>query len=883
MPDVFPRHQRTSTVRRLRHRFFGSCRALRWILAAMLVGSLAAAVSPGKFDFHTFPPALGQSLGVASRPVSDGRGGFWFLNQGAIWRFDARGYRALGKAEGFPDEPVDQAHPELSSGMWFHAGKAWFHLDQAGLRPVPGIPEPDPDEVRSFFAVRNEGFASVLDGRLLIFTSAQSAPLELPAPGPGRWTRGWRDLKSDHRLLVGDAGLARWDGRSWRVMPWAGRLAGRPWDVVRNRQGEVWVRSDRDLVRVEPDMKSFASRLGFTRNSFVSLELDAFGRVWTNGPEGLACVDGEDVSRLGEREGLYGYQAYWPIAFDPQGSLWTISASGFQCLKGGFLWRILEEPQGLPRAMMFTIRRLQHDRGLYVGTHDGLFRMGPKRWERVQGTEGWALFSMAERSNGEIWTCGNPPNPQDQAVLRIPKGQGAQRVSILGFPAGVWAYVLRWTDPTTLWCGTQKGLFRLRPAGEQWKAEPITLPGQGPDQPTGDLQLTADGTLWAATARGLFCNHAGTWTAFGKAQGLVSDDVAGMFAGPQGEFWVCHEAGISCLKRRPEGWTVARRLEKDHPLAAIGASDGWTDPKGLVWILTDHDVVRWDGQRAEHHTRALGLPIDTNLSGIWGEPNGRLWIGSISGLITFDPRYYRPIPDPPALVAGPSRDGRGLAFQPGDQIPYRKQGVTFSLQPPLIEGVEDLELQTRMLGLDEAWRRLEGNELHFPGLPAGNYVLEARAVRRDGARGPTLSISFRVLPPWYWQPLAWAGWVGLALGGAALMFWWRTLALRRDKLRLAGLVEKRTSDLRIANESLAGALRDVKTLKGLVPICSYCKKIRDDQGFWTQLEAVLASRTEAQLSHGICPECAKQVMDEFKAERLGIASPDSPEQGGEDG
>ncbi|WP_285575373.1 hypothetical protein [Geothrix limicola] len=835
-----------------------------------LAGPLGAADSPGKFDFHTFPPAPGQVLGVASRPLSDGRGGFWFLNQGAIWRFDAGGYRALGKAEGFPGAPVDVAHPEPSSGMWFHAGQAWFHLDQSGLRPVPGLPEPDPDDALSFFAVRNEGFAVVREGRLRIFGSGQAAPVDLPAPGPGRWMRGWRDPQSKHRLLVGDAGLARWDGSAWRLQPLKGLLAGRPQDVVRDRHGAVWIRSDRDLIRAEPAFKQFGSRLGFTRNSFVSLELDGFGRVWTNGPEGLACIDGEEVWRIGEREGLYGYQGYWPIAFDASGTLWTISASGFQCLKGGFLWRILEEPHGLPRAMMFTIRRLRRDHGLYVGTHDGLYRQGASRWELIPGTRGWALFSMSERANGDIWTCGNPPNPQDQALLCIRPGQPAQQPHIQGFPAGVWVNALKWTekwaDGDTLWCGTQKGLYRVRGEGGRWAAERVTLPGQDAAASIWDLQRTGDGTLWVLTGQGLFSHDSRAWTPFGRARGLIADEVAGLFAGPDGALWVCHEHGISSLKLGPKGWAVAERMEKDHPLASIGAVDGWSDPRGGVWMLTGSDVVHWDGTRVERHTKAFGLPIDNNLSGIWGEPDGRLWVGSISGLISFDPRFYRPIPGPPALVLGPALDGGGGTFLPGGRVPYRRPGVSFSLQLPLTEGIEDLSVQTRLLGLDEAWRPLKGSELRYPGLPAGSYVLEARAARRDGLMGPTLSFPFVVMPPWYQRLWAMAALALLALGAVALLLRWRTLALQRDRIRLAQLVEDRTSDLVTANASLESALRDMKTLKGLVPICSYCKKIRDDEGFWTQLEQVLAARTEAQLSHGICPDCATLVMEEFRAE-----------------
>ncbi|HJV49618.1 MAG TPA: hypothetical protein VJ549_10120 [Geothrix sp.] len=856
---------------RLRHLLLDICSIPQWILMLLLAGPLGAVDSPGKFDFHTFPPAQGQVLGVASRPISDGRGGFWFLNQGAIWRFDARGYRALGKGDGFPEAPVDRAHPEPSSGMWFHAGQAWFHLDQSGLHPVPNLPEPDPDEAISFFAVRNEGFAAVRGGRLLLFTSTQAAPLDLPAPGPGRWMRGWRDPQSKHRILVGDAGLAQWDGAAWRVRPLAGVLAGRPQDVVRDRRGAVWIRSDRDLIRAEPALKNFGSRLGFTRNSFVSLELDGFGRVWTNGPEGLACIDGEEVWRLGEREGLYGYQGYWPIAFDANGTLWTISASGFQCLKGGFLWRILEEPHGLPRAMMFTIRRLQHDHGLYVGTHDGLYRQGPSRWELMPGTRGWALFSISEHANGEIWACGNPPNARDQAILRIRPGQAAQQPPIQGFPAGVWVYALKWIDAKTLWCGTQKGLYRVRGEGEGWKAERITVPGLETATNIWDLQRTADGTLWVLTGQGLFSHDGRAWTSYGKAKGLIADDVSGLFAGPEGALWVCHEHGISSLKRGAGGWVVAERMENDHPLASIGAVDGWSDPRGGVWMLTGSDVVHWDGKRVERHTKAFGLPIDNNLSGIWGEPDGRLWVGSISGLISYDPRFYRPIPEPPALVLGAALDAGGASFPSGGQVAYQKPGVSFSLLLPLIEGIEDLSVQTRLVGLDEAWRPLKGSELRYPGLPGGNYVLEARAVRRDGLMGPTLTFPFAVLPPWYQRTWARSALALLALGAVALFLRWRTLSLQRDKARLAQVVDERTSDLMTANASLASALRDVKTLKGLVPICSYCKKIRDDEGFWTQLEQVLAARTEAQLSHGICPECATHVMEEFRAEHGGEA------------
>jgi len=69
---------------------------------------------------------------------------------------------------------------------------------------------------------------------------------------------------------------------------------------------------------------------------------------------------------------------------------------------------------------------------------------------------------------------------------------------------------------------------------------------------------------------------------------------------------------------------------------------------------------------------------------------------------------------------------------------------------------------------------------------------------------------------------------------------------------------------------LQEALAKVKTLRGLVPICANCKKIRDDQGFWQQVEVYVRDHSEAQFTHGICPDCMQKlypdIADEVMAE-----------------
>jgi hypothetical protein len=68
-------------------------------------------------------------------------------------------------------------------------------------------------------------------------------------------------------------------------------------------------------------------------------------------------------------------------------------------------------------------------------------------------------------------------------------------------------------------------------------------------------------------------------------------------------------------------------------------------------------------------------------------------------------------------------------------------------------------------------------------------------------------------------------------------------------------------------EALEKALKEIRVLKGLIPICANCKKIRDDQGFWHQVESYIAAHAEVAFTHGICPECKLKLYPEFFGEK----------------
>jgi methyl-accepting chemotaxis protein len=94
----------------------------------------------------------------------------------------------------------------------------------------------------------------------------------------------------------------------------------------------------------------------------------------------------------------------------------------------------------------------------------------------------------------------------------------------------------------------------------------------------------------------------------------------------------------------------------------------------------------------------------------------------------------------------------------------------------------------------------------------------------------------------------------------------RTAELKHVNVSLTQEIQER-SLVELEREKLIAelktALAEVKTLSGLLPICCSCKKIRDDQGYWNQIETYLQAATDAEFSHGICPDCAKKLYPEF--------------------
>jgi hypothetical protein len=81
--------------------------------------------------------------------------------------------------------------------------------------------------------------------------------------------------------------------------------------------------------------------------------------------------------------------------------------------------------------------------------------------------------------------------------------------------------------------------------------------------------------------------------------------------------------------------------------------------------------------------------------------------------------------------------------------------------------------------------------------------------------------------------------------------------------KAVGGLEKANKEKERLIHELQKTMDEIKVLQGILPICANCKKIRDDSGYWEQVEKYVQDRSEAQFSHSICPECARKLYPGF--------------------
>lgn len=832
---------------------------LRWACSWLLASSLWAQGS-GRLPFSVVGPDQGLPPGSVSCVAQDPQGFLWFGSESGLVRHAAGQWRMWTAEDGLPSAFVPQILA-AEDGLWIPSlrGLVRFRDGRVERALLDGVPSTGGtgrlalDRLGRVWATAGDDIYMQRDG--LSFAKqpwhAEAHPFALAA-GPVSGALFVASPQGIHAFLP-DGGARDWG-------PADGLPKEGPTLVIEDGLGRLWAGNGRTLVMKEPGAAAFtdqSARLpgSLTPNSQPFLDRD--GSVWLPTQNGILHVAGDRTERIGMADGL---PFPWVRAMlrDSEGTLWVVGPS-LARLEGRGRVRNYDASGETAGEVVWWITRDLQGR-LLVGTDDGAARLGPEGLRRVPGTEGCRIKSLVQDRSGILWMV-NTIGP----TLWLRPGQSRAEKAPLG-DAGTFVNSVMEDPQGRVWFGhTRLGLFRWDAGTQRLVLE--AGPGQFHLGSLGVFAVEEDATgrLWAGSTAGLLVRETdGAWRLFTDKDGLEPHSVRSVAFLPDGSAWVQYQEPEGLTRVRIDGarLTVLERRTKGEGLRTNLVYAVKSDATGRVWISTDQGMDRLD--RPEHVGREDGMVNeDCSVHALVLE-GSRVWVGTGAGLVSYDDADAGPLAPPRAQVMEITCGNRVLEppFTLGP-VPHADATLAFRVSAPSYVHEQGLRIQVRLLGLENQWHDLEGHLARYPALPGGRYHFQARAAREGGSFGPVAEVAVSVRPAWWltW----WALSIWSLLGAAAVygLLKIRLAALARKKAALEAEVAARTEELRARNEDLSSALAQVKQLSGLLPICSCCKKIRDDHGYWNQLESYISDHSQADFTHGICPECAKEMFPEF--------------------
>jgi ligand-binding sensor domain-containing protein len=819
-------------------------RTARGLGLPLLVGLLAAApawseelrpLSQLVHDRWTQRDGLPHN--VVEAVLVDRTGYLWLGTQEGLVRFDGARFQVFERAAN-PGLAGDEIYALLEDP----AGDLWIGT-ATGLSRKRGD---------TFEAIATGGAPAesvhalaLADGDLWVGTAAGLRRLHA-----GRWSVvDSRDGLPDERVgaiaparrgglwIGGRRGLSRWkEGRVERV-----EGGGLPSEVVlavlEDRDGALWAGTGRGLARRPPGVDRFAPLAAVGEQEVRHLASDGRGALWLSQAAGLRRVAGERVEVLADApmvvNGLFA---------EADGTLWFgTDTAGLHRLRPGALTTIAQE-DGLSSRVAWAVAS-DVDGSILVAGDGGLDRIASGRVTPVRAdvTRREGLTSVLVDRAGRIWL-----GTESRGAVRIGSGpdrrfgpaeglRGQPRVIYQDAAGTIWfgardglyrlagerielvadtlgpVNVLEEVPGDALWVGTTTGLARLEGA----RLVPIPLPGlDGPADVTA-LRADPDGAVWVGSAgAGLWLLRGAASHAFTRRQGLHENQVFAIVDDGLGHLWLSGNHGLSRVARAELEAVALGRAAAVSPLT-LGRADGMRE-------IECSGGVQPAGLRA---------------------PDGRLWFPTILGVVVVAPATVRVDPAPPkALVEEVWVDGQPRSPAGALQLPPETRHLELRYTAPALASADRIRIHHRLLGLDD--RFVDGGPqrlVHYAGLPPGRYEFQVVAASESGRWGDPATLAFEIEPR-LWQRR-----------------WFRAAAALLAAAAVVGAFHLATRRLRRQRRELAAQAREqaarVQALAGLLPICSWCKRIKDEEGAWQQLERYIAAQERAEITHVMCPEC----------------------------
>ncbi len=623
-------------------------------------------------------------------------------------------------------------------------------------------------------------------------------------------------LFDDHQLniIIGTSnGLAKWKKDLVTLINGNNAPSDKRINAIcRDRDGNLWVGTPKGIYRLANNKWTMMTALdGLTNNNILSMFEDYEGSLWVGTWEGLNRYRDVNITPYTTADGLAS-DYICNIIETKDSSLYFLSNVDplVTRLKNNRFIKSISTLGGSTFA--------SRDGGLWIGRGQLLYIKNDRirRYDSHAGLPGKWISAITEDDKSIIIFL------ESLGLRRFINGKIEPYLMKDGkqYPSTEYVVCLCYQPNGDLWIGTTHGLVRIR------DGESV---GFGPkDGMAGNRNYSifddGKGSLWISSPfEGLTRYKDGKFTAYTVKDGLFNNELYNVLCDNDGDLWISSPTGIGHIKKQN---------------------------------IEDYDAGRVNSLQTQVYVTADGMKIDECFSdwqpAAWKTHDGCIWFATKKGPVMIDPGAFRKNELlPPILIERVVVDeqtticNQPATFTPGsDKFEFHYTALSF-LVP------ERVMFKYKLEGYDREWVDAKTRRVAFyTNLPPGDYQFRVIACNNDGfwnEKGAsfTFTLKPRFFQTYWFLGLVIITLVGMVYGLIRLRLWQHT---------------KKEKELQ---ERIREATANIKMLGGLIPICSNCKKIRDDQGYWDKLEEYIQNHSEAKFSHSICPECLTELYPEM--------------------
>jgi signal transduction histidine kinase/ligand-binding sensor domain-containing protein len=583
-------------------------------------------------------------------------------------------------------------------------------------------------------------------------------------------------LEPDGSLLIGlgGAGIRRLISGVW-TKDSTGELTGSEGNVagvLRDGDGGVWIATAAaGLVhRHRGTSESFGYKDGLSGDTVLSLYEDREGNIWAGSTEGLDRFRDIAIGTISRREGLSQDHAFTVLA-SSTGTIWIGTLLFLDTLREGSPFTIASRYLS---GKSSTSLLEDHLGRIWVGAGDELNVIEGDRLRAIRRPDGAPLGVVIALTEDRIHDVYALVTGSPQKLFQI---RNTRVIQIVDVPGLVASSPMAADPRDGVWIGFRDGALRRFRSGTF-----EDFPGITPAS-FRTLSIDPDGSVWGASAKGLFRLHSGTRRMLSKANGLPCDQVYSVIRDNADAVWLSAACGIVSIDDNEiKRWWA-------HPETPIRA----------------HLFNALDG------AQTAVLPFGPVVS---KAPDGRLWFANGANVQFVDPSHlpYNRLP-PPVHIEQAVADGKTYPPQRSLQLPPGTRNLQIDYTANSLTIPERVQFRYRLDGTDENWREPgTRRQAFYDKLLPGPYRFRVVACNNSGLWNETEATwDFSIAPAWY--QTAWFR--CLAIGSSFLTLWLiYRLRLRQIAAALNARFEERAAERnRLACELHDTVLQTIQAVK----------------------------------------------------------------------